>query len=44
MIQLLELILNILTTIAIGVVTWLLWPLLTALVAALNALVHFFIH
>jgi len=44
MIAFLELLLQIITTIAYGVLIWVLWPVLSALVAALNAIGHFFNH
>ena len=44
MIQILELIVQIVTTIAYGVLIWVLWPLINAIVAAINAIIHYFFH
>ena len=44
MIQILELVFNIIVAIAVSVVAWAIWPVLTALVAVLNAIAHFFVH
>ena len=44
MFQLLEILMQILRTLVDGLIVWVLWPLLSALVAALNAAIHFFTH
>jgi hypothetical protein len=44
MFQFLEILMQILRTMVDGLIVWVLWPLLSALVAALNAIVHYFTH
>ena len=40
----LEIILQIIDYIFYGLIVWFLWPVLSALISALNAVVHFFGH
>jgi len=42
MIPYLEIILRVINIIAYGALVWVLWPVLSALVAALNAIAHLF--
>ena len=44
MIQILEFIYKIIITIAIGVLIWATWPILTALLSALNGIANVFNH
>ena len=44
MIQILELVVQIVTTIAYGVLFYVLWPLINAFVAAINGFIHVFVH
>ena len=44
MFQFLEILMQILRTMVDGLIVWVLWPLLSALVAALNAAIHYFTH
>ena len=44
MIELLEILLRIITAIAYGLLIWVLWPVLNALITALNGIAHLFNH
>ena len=44
MFQFLEILMQLLNYIAYGFLVWVLWPLLSAIVALLNAVVHYFTH
>jgi hypothetical protein len=43
MFQLLELICQIVNAVAYVVLIWVLWPIINAIVAAINSIIHFFV-